>query len=428
VFALGSFLAGLGGALALPREPAHLGMDLSIIADVFVVTVVGGLGSIPGAYVAAVIISVVKAWCIGLGHVAFLGITFSFPKLTLVAEFLVMAVVLIVRPWGLFGSEPASAHASVAPRLALAPPERSLVISFAAVAAVLVLFPLVGDRFSLVLMTDVVIFALFAASLGLLMGAGGMASFGHAAYFGAGAYAAAISAKAGLPFIPALAWGFIFAGLLALLFGWFAVRLAGVSLGMLTLAFAQITWAVVFQWDNVTGGSNGIVGVWPPAALEAKAAYYLVALAVAGAGVAFAWWIVHTPFGYLLRAARDSHVRAEAVGINTRQVQWAAFAISGALAGLAGTLFVFSKGSLSPDTLGIPRSVDALVMVLLGGVETLAGPVVGAALFTLLQDWITRATPYWHAVLGVSVVMLMVLFPQGIVGTIRQRLTYRQVR
>jgi branched-chain amino acid transport system permease protein len=426
VFALGSFLAGLGGALALPREPANLSMDLSIIADVFVVTVVGGLGSIPGAYVAAVIISVVKAWCIGLGDVTFLGGTFSFPKLTLVAEFLVMATVLIVRPWGLFGSEPAAARVSAAPMLALSPPGRALLIAVAAIATVLTLFPLVAGRFALVLMTDVVIFALFAASLGLLMGVGGMASFGHAAYFGAGAYAAAISAKAGMPFILALAWGVVFAGLLALLFGWFAVRLAGVSLAMLTLAFAQIAWAVAFQWDDVTGGSNGIVGVWPPAALEAKAAYYLAALAAAGAGIAFAWRVVHTPFGYLLRAARDSRVRAEAVGINTRRLQWAAFAMSGALAGLAGTLFVFSKGSLSPDTLGIPRSVDALVMVLLGGVETLTGPVVGAALFTLLQDWISRATPYWHAVLGASVVALTVLFPQGVVGTARQRFASHQ--
>jgi branched-chain amino acid transport system permease protein len=428
VFAIGSFLAGLGGALALPREPANLSMDLSIIADVFVVTVVGGLGSIPGAYVAAVIISVVKAWCIGLGDVALFGTTFSFSKLTLVAEFLVMAVVLIVRPWGLFGSEPASTHASAAAALPMAPPGRPLLIGVAATAAALILFPLVADRFSVVLMTDVAIFALFAASLGLLMGAGGMASFGHAAYFGAGAYAAAISAKAGLPFVMALACGLAFAGVLALMFGWFAVRLSGVSLAMLTLAFAQITWAIAFQWDGVTGGSNGIVGVWPPALLESKAAYYLTALLVAGAGIAFAWRIVHTPFGYLLRAARDSRIRAEAIGIHTRRVQWAAFAISGALAGLAGTLFVFSKGSLSPDTLGIPRSVDALVMVLLGGVETLTGPVVGAALFTLLQDWITRATPYWHAVLGTAVVALTILFPQGVAGTLRQRLTHRQVR
>jgi branched-chain amino acid transport system permease protein len=421
IFALGSFLAGLGGALALPREPANLNMDLSIIADVFVVTVVGGLGSIPGAYAAAVLISVVKAWCIGLGDISLLGVSFSFPKLTLVAEFLIMAAVLIVRPWGLFGREPSATQASHASMLPLPAPGRRFFLVLAGIAGALALLPLLADRFQLVLMTDVVVFALFATSLGLLMGIGGMASFGHAAYFGAGAYAAAIVFKAGVPFLVALAWGLLFAGLLAVVFGWFAVRLSGVSLAMLTLAFAQIVWAVAFQWDSVTGGSNGIVGAWPPAVLSNKAAYYLFALVLAGAAIIFAWRLAHTPFGYLLRAARDSRLRAEAIGIDTRRLQWLAFVLSGSLAGLAGAIFVFSKGSLSPDTLSIPRSVDGLVMVLLGGVETLTGPAIGAALFTLLQDWITRATPYWHAVLGAAVVLLTMAFPQGIAGTIKRR-------
>lgn len=421
IFALGSLLAGLGGALALPREPANLNMDLSVIVDVFVVTVVGGLGSIPGAYVAAVIVSVAKAWCIGIGDVTIAGIGLSFSKLTLVAEFLVMAIVLVIRPWGLFGREPPLARTSSATMLPLAPPGRHAPKVAVAGLCLLFLLPLVADRFALVLMTDVAVFALFAASLGLLMGAGGMASFGHAAYFGTGAYAAAIMAKSGLPFALALLGGIVFAGLLALLYGWFAVRLAGVSLAMLTLAFAQITWAVAFQWDGLTGGSNGIIGVWPPDLLAGKGVYYLFAVAVLALGILFAWRLVHTPFGYLLRAARDSRLRAEAVGIDTRRLQWAAFAISGALAGLAGAVFVFSKGSLSPDTLAIPQSMDGLVMVLLGGVETLTGPVVGAVAFTLLEDWITRATPYWHAVLGGCVIALTMLFPQGIVGSLRRR-------
>jgi branched-chain amino acid transport system permease protein len=420
IFALGSLLAGLGGALALPREPANLNMDLSVIVDVFVVTVVGGLGSIPGAYVAAIIISVVKAWCIGIGDVTLAGVAFSFSKLTLVAEFLVMAAVLIVRPWGLLGREPALHHASMT-TAALPAPGPSMWQTVGGVMVALVLLPLFADRFQLVLMTDVTVFALFAASLGLLMGAGGMASFGHAAYFGAGAYAAAIAAKMGVPFALSLLCGLVFAGCLAALFGWFAVRLAGVSLAMFTLALAQITWAVAFQWDAVTGGSNGIVGVWPPALLAGKTAYYLFALVVLASAVLFTWRLVHTPFGYLLRAARDSGLRAEALGIDTRRLQWAAFIISGTLAGLAGAVFVFSKGSLSPDTLAIPRSMDGLVMVLLGGVETLTGPVIGAAVFTLLQDWIVRATPYWQAVLGAAVIALTVLFPRGIAGSLKQR-------
>ena len=349
VFGLGSFLAGLGGALSVPREPANLSMDLAIIADVFVVTVVGGLGSIPGAFVAAVIVSLAKAWCIGIGEQTIGGIQFSFSKLTLVAEFIVMAVVLVVRPWGLFGSPP-PAHRTAAMLYApLPPPRLRSALPLAAVLIGLALLPLTGDRFAVVLMTDIAIFALFAASLGLMMGAGGMASFGHAAYFGAGAYAAAVAAKAGLPFLAAIAAGFGFAALLAVVYGWFCVRLSGVSLAMLTLAFAQITWAIAFQWDAVTGGSNGLVGVWPPDWLAAKSSYYAFAIALAALAILALWRMVHAPFGYLLRAARDSSLRAEAIGLNTRRIQWGGFTAAGAFAGLAGALFVFSKGSLSPE-------------------------------------------------------------------------------
>jgi branched-chain amino acid transport system permease protein len=415
VFALGSFLAGLGGALGLPREPANLNMDLAIIAEVFVVTVVGGLGSIPGAYVAAVIISVVKAWCIGLGEVELLGLEISFSKLTLVAEFIVMAAVLIVRPWGLFGRDPGLQRAHASSAMVLPAPGAGMYGAIAAVAVALVLLPVFAGQFTLVLMTDVAVFALFAASLGLLMGAGGMASFGHAAYLGAGAYAA------GVPFLAAFVCGVAFSCLLALIYGWFIVRLSGISLAMLTLAFAQITWAIVFQWEALTGGSNGLVGLWPPELLSSKTAYYLFAIAVIGSALVLLWRLPHAAFGYQLRAARDSRLRAEAVGIDTRRIQLIAFVIAAGFAGLAGSVYVFSKGSLSPDTLSIPRSVDGLVMALLGGIDTLTGPVIGAAMFTLLQDWITRSTPYWQAVLGAAVIALTMLSPQGIVGTIRQR-------
>ncbi len=428
VFVLGSLLAGLAGALALPREPANHAMDLTIIADVFVVTVVGGLGSLPGAYVAAVIISVTKAWCIGIGETRIFGISFSFSKLTLVAEFIVMAIVLVVRPWGLFGTPQAPQRVAAASILPLPMPALRRLWPLAVVAFALLLLPLIADRFTIVLTTDIVIFALFAASLGLIMGSGGMASFGHAAYFGAGAYAAAVAAKAGAPFLIAVPAGVAFAGALAVIFGWFCVRLSGVSLAMLTLAFAQISWAIAFQWDSVTGGSNGLIGIWPPELLAGKTAYYFATLALAGIAILLLWRTVHAPIGYLLRASRDSRVRAEAVGVDVRRVQWAAIIISGAAAGLAGALYVFSKGSLSPDSLAIPRSVDALAMVLIGGVQTLVGPVVGAFVFVMLQDTIVRATPYWHAVLGMTLIIITIVFPQGIVGTLRQWRARREVQ
>jgi branched-chain amino acid transport system permease protein len=421
VFALGAFLAGLAGALALPRQPASLELDLATIADVFVVTVVGGLGSLPGAYAAAVLISVVKSWCIGLGTVTIGGSAISFTKLTIVAEFLVMAAVLLVRPWGLFGRQPAEPRVTPGSALPLHALQRKDWLLWGAVLAGLLVLPLVVDRYSLVLMTDVAAFALLASSLAILMGWAGMASFGHAAYFGAGAYGAALAALAGWPFAFALVAGVILAGFLAALYGRLALRAEGISLAMLTLAFAQITWAVAFQWDAVTGGSNGLIGIWPPQSLSSSWAYFICAVLICGAAISGVWWLAHSSFGYALRATRDHQRRAAASGIEVEGLRWAAFILSGTLAGLAGAVYVFAKGSLSPDVLSIPRSVDALVMVLIGGVETLAGPLGGALVFTWLQDWVARAVPYWQALLGAAIVLLTILFPHGISGTLARR-------
>ncbi|QII85301.1 ABC transporter permease [Bordetella hinzii] len=418
VFALGAMLAGLGGALQLPREPASLSLDLRIIGDAFVVVVVGGMGSLPGAYVAALLIAEIKALCIGLGTVQWLGISLSFSKLTLVVEFLFMAAVLVVRPWGLFGKPQAAGRGAgpVEAPLVFASP-RMLAV-FAAVLAVLALLPLAAQAlpYAVVLAQDVLIAVLFAASLHFIMGPGGMHSFGHAAYFGLGAYGAALLLKAAaLPMEAALLFAPLAAGLGALVFGWFCVRLSGVYLAMLTLAFSQIVWSVVFQWDAFTGGSNGMVGVWPADWLSGTAFYYAV-LALAGLSLWALRHILFSPFGYALRAARDSALRAEAIGIDVRRVQWAAFVVAGLFGGLAGALFAFSKGSISPDVMAVGKSVDGLVMVLLGGVQSLAGPIVGAASFTFLQDYVMRATEYWRALFGGIILLLVLAFPQGIAG------------
>ena len=418
VFALGSFLAGIGGALQLPREPASLGMDLAIIADVFVVVVVGGLGSLPGAFVAAGIISLVKAWCIGLGEVTLFGIAIEFSKLTLVAEFIVMALVLVWRPNGLFGKPLTHARSDAAHAPVLRVPGRRSLIALAVALLGLILLPQWAGDYTLVLAIDMIVFALFAASLGLVIGNGGMGSFGHAAYFGLGAYGAALLAKAGYGLIVACLGGVGLAALAALLFGWFSVRLSGTYMAMLTLAFAQIAWSIVFQWDAVTGGSNGMVGIWPPDWLSERDDFYWFVLLVCGSATMLCAWLVFTPLGYAVRASRDAPVKAAAIGLSPRGLQWAWFVIAGAIAGVAGALYAFSKGSISPDVMAIPRSVDALVMVLLGGINTLLGPIIGAAVFTWLQDTLARSTEYWRGALGVTILLLVVLFPRGIAGTI----------
>ncbi|MEM5370073.1 ABC transporter permease [Paraburkholderia azotifigens] len=424
VFFVGAFLAGLGGALQGPRMSANLSLDLETIGNAFVVVVVGGMGSIPGAFIAALLIAEIKALCIGIGHVSLFGIGFSLSRFTLVAEFVVMAVVLVVRPWGLLGRPTSTVRATTTPEAPLKPAGKRVKALAACLLAILVLAPLAANVFPYmpVLLVEILIAVLFAASLHFIMGPGGMHSFGHAAYFGLGAYGAALFLKVlDLPMEAALVLGPILAVLGALVFGWFCVRLSGVYLAMLTLAFAQIVWSVVYQWDDVTGGSNGILGLWPSNWLSSPVAYYYLTLACAVPGVWLLRRMLFSPLGYAMRASRDSTLRAEAIGIDTKRVQWAAFVIASLFCGLAGSLYAFSKGTISPEVISVSRSVDGLVMVLLGGIQTLTGPVAGAALFTWLQDAVARQTDYWQALLGVAILLLVIAFPQGIVGFISER-------
>jgi len=422
VFALGAFLAGLGGAIQMPNEPASLHLDLQTIGDAFVVVVVGGMGSLPGAYVAALLIALTKAICASLGTVNLFGLAFSFSKLTLVVEFLIMAVVLVLRPWGLLGKVQAAARGAAAIEAPLQAASRLLKTFGALLLLLLLLLPLLNGSFPylLVLGIDLLIAALFAASLHFIMGPGGLHSFGHAAYFGLGAYGAALFMKAlGWPMLVSLLFAPLLAAAGAVVFGWFCVRLSGVYLAMLTLAFAQIVWSVIFQSDELTGGSNGVTGLWPVAWLSDKSHYYYLTLCLVVAGVLLMRRFLFAPFGYALRAARDSALRSDAIGIDVQRVQWLAFVLAGVFCGVAGALFAFSKGSISPETIHIGRSVDALIMVLLGGVQTLSGPLVGSVVFSTLQDILIRETEYWRAVLGAVILFLVLAFPQGLAGFVR---------
>jgi branched-chain amino acid transport system permease protein len=383
---------------------------------------VGGMGSIPGAFLAAVLIAQAKAMCIEIGTVTWFGVEISFSKLTLVVEFLIMAAVLVWRPMGLLGKATAMPRNAAEIDAPIAPAARWAKIGGAVVLLALLLVPVFGTSFPYltVLLTDILVAVLFATSLHFIMGPGGMHSFGHAAYFGLGAYGAALVFKGlALPMELALVLAPFVAGVGAFVFGWFCVRLSGVYLAMLTLAFAQIVWSVVFQWDSVTGGSNGLIGLWPPEWLKPKAAYYYLTLATTVAGVLLLWRMLHSPFGYALRAGRDSPLRADAIGLNVPRIQWAAFVVAGLVCGMAGALFAFSKGSIAPETIAVSRSIDGLVMVLLGGMQTLAGPVVGASLFTYLQDLIARETEYWRAMLGGVILVLVLLFPKGVAGSLK---------
>ncbi|MEM6490680.1 MAG: ABC transporter permease, partial [Pseudomonadota bacterium] len=361
---LGAALAGLGGALQIPREAVSLQMDLNIIAEAFVVVVVGGLGSVGGAFVAAILISVLNAFAVLIAA-----------ELALVLPFAVMAIVLILRPHGLFGAAEGERRTSARGSAALAPVAQPVGASslrrrngLIALGVAVLAAPIALGDVALTLATDLAIAALFAASLHFLLGVGGMITFGHAAYFGLGAYGAALAAQAlGAPMLVAMALGAGAAGMAALLFGWVFVRREGVYLAMLTLAAAQMIWGVAILWRDLTGGDDGVLGVWPPDWAGGDVAYYLIALALCGGGVWLLRRAAQAPFGAALRGGRDSAVRAAAIGLDLRRHQWAAFGLAGAAAGLAGAVFAFAKGSVFPDVLSIAQSVDGLLMVLIGG-------------------------------------------------------------
>jgi len=329
-----------------------------------------------------------------------------------------MAIVLIFRPNGLLG-RPLTATRGEANTLTLIRPAIPALryLGIAALAAAIAVPFFIGP-FLLSVLTEMLIAMLFAASLHVMMGPGGMASFGHAAWFGLGAYAAAFTVKSlSLPMSAALLLAPAAAALAALLFGGFVVRLSGVYLAMLTLAFAQIVWAVMFQTVSITGGDNGILGIWPSPWAANPTIYYGLTLAICTAATLLLRRALYAPFGYALRATRDSPVRSEAIGLNPTTIRLTAFVIAGAAAGLAGGLTAFSKGSVFPTYISISRSVDALLMVLLGGVQTMTGPIIGALTYTGLFDVLLLITDLWRLVLGLSIIALVLLFPQGIAGT-----------
>jgi ABC-type branched-subunit amino acid transport system permease subunit len=408
VFVLGSFLAGLGGALQVPRLPLTTVMDTTVIVEAFVVVVIGGMGSVWGALLASLLIGVLNAYGV-----------LVLPKISIVLIFVVMAVVLILRPWGLLGRPEIHLRAAGGSAVREASPPRLRPLWLAAGLVLLAALPVALPTFWIWLVVEIFAFALFAASLHLLMGVGGMVSFGHAAYFGLGAYGAALLLKlGGWPMPLAFLAAPVVAALAAALFGYFCVRLTSIYFAMLTLAFAQIVYAIVHQWDDVTGGDNGVLSVWPPRWLASPARYYYWALVATLIGVILLRVVISSPFGLALRAVRDHARRAEAVGINVRALQWTAFIVAGFFAGLGGAVFVFLKGSVFPVYTEAPMSVQPLVMVLLGGVGAPSGPLIGAAVYKLLDTVITRYTDYWQVVLGGILVLLVLVFPRGIAGAL----------
>ena len=306
-----------------------------------------------------------------------------------------------------------------------------MIVRWVAVAALIVgaaVFPAFAGTYPVKLLQEILIWGIFAMSLDLLMGYAGMVSLGHSAFFGVGGYVAALALLKSPGVVSGLLLPAAAAALAALVIGYFSIRVSGVYFIMLTLAFSQMFFAVTFQaaW---LGAEDGIVGVPRLNALGLDTAkplafhLYLVVLIAVGALALFR--IVRSPFGRVLRGIHENEARMEAVGYAVDRYKLLAFVIAGTVAGVAGSLYTQFVGSITPDAFLWTTSGEALLMVIIGGTGTLAGSMLGAAAFILLQSLVSSYTERWMLILGLTFILLVLFAPGGVVGALRGRVGIR---
>jgi branched-chain amino acid transport system permease protein len=298
-------------------------------------------------------------------------------------------------------------------------------LAWAALALLLAALPLVSGDFYVNLASQIFIAALFASSLNLLVGYGGLVSLGHAAWIGLAAYTSAwLSLRLGLGHLASAPLALLLATVMAGLFGWIALHASGLGFLMITLALSQVLWGTAYRWAAVTNGDNGLSGLTRPMpfgiSLDRPAAFYYFTLAIAILALWLLARLVASPFGAALRGTRDEPRRMAALGHNVWLVRWIAFVYSGFWGAVAGLLFVYYHKYVHPTTLSLTSSAEALLGVIAGGAGTLAGPVVGAAIVLILKNYVSAYFERWNMLLGLVFVLIVILMPDGVVPGVRR--------
>ena len=285
------------------------------------------------------------------------------------------------------------------------------------VVLLLICIPLTESRYLIDLSTEILVYALFALSLNVIIGFSGNVSFGHAAYFAIGGYANAI-------LLTTYGWSLIFAfpaavvlsGVAAAFVAYFCTRLTDIYFAMLTLAFSMLVWAIAFKWRSVTGGDDGFVGVTVPAFIDTRVPFFYFTLIVVTTSCIILWLICHSAFGQSLIAVRENLTRAGFIGVNTRLMRGIAFVIAGTFAGVAGAIFAMYNRGVYTESAFWAESAQVLIMTLLGGMYSFFGPAIGAAALYLLERFSNEYTEYWPTVLGVILLIIVLVLPEGLVG------------
>ena len=293
------------------------------------------------------------------------------------------------------------------------------IVLIAVLGIVAVVLPFITPSYLLRMVDMFLIGSVFALSLNLLLGYTGLLSFGHAVYFGLGAYGVALLMdKAGLPYFAAVPLSLIMTIAVAAIIGYFCSRVVAMGFAILTMAIGQLFFTLFTKWYHFTGGDDGISGIHPPDFIASGTNYYFFVLVVFLLAVWALWRIVNSPFGYSLRYLRDNRPRAQAIGINIQRYQWLSFIVAGAFAGLAGCIFVTLDGMIDPQCLAVGKSSEAIIMTILGGAGTFGGPIVGALLVTFLQFYVIKYTLFWPFIMGLVLILVVRFLPGGISGYI----------
>ncbi len=296
------------------------------------------------------------------------------------------------------------------------------------IIGLLLIFPLTIGEAWVSLAVEIMALVILATSLNLLIGYAGMVSFGHAAYYGIGAYTCALLLKAEAPFFLAMIAAPVASAIGALIIGWFCVRRSHLYFAMLTLAFGQIVFTITLQWYGFTGGDNGLTEIPVPPWLHSTFHYYYFSLAV----VVLSLWaikrIVDSPFGKALQALRDNSLRVESSGINVRLYNWMAFVIAGFFVGISGALFAAFNHNVFPTFMHWTKSTEALVVSLLGGISQFYGPAVGSIILVFMDKMVTSHLRYWSFVLGIVLILMVLFFRGGFTGFLAERLNARRAR
>jgi branched-chain amino acid transport system permease protein len=277
----------------------------------------------------------------------------------------------------------------------------------------------------------VVILGLAAMALNFLLGFTGVLSFGHAAYFGLGAYGAAMMIKYIYPSTPlAILLGAAVGLVAAMIVGALIIKRRGVYFAMVTIAFGQVFYFIAFRWNNVTGGDDGLTG-WKRQPIDLGFAkldilahdklYYYVVLAVFAVAVGIMAALIRSPFGRTLIAIRENERRARFLGIPVDKHIWMSFVVSGTFAAVAGTLYALLQNFTDPRALRWDQSGNFVIMAVLGGMRSFWGPLIGAAVFVVLQDYVSSQTENWMSVIGVFFMLIVLFFPRGVLGMLKRK-------